>query len=673
MAQGNYVNVGSIDANWGKGLSSALLGLSDTYAKKAANEREEARLASEAEESKRRFDLQDARAAANAELQQDEAQRQLKMRDYYSTLGSNMNLDDVKTAKLKQYFNVTDEDLTGPKGRQVLDAVPLYQEDVIDYYNKDFVRKFGTGFDPKVLQSFVGDLQSIAGLQAQEDEAAKAKREAYKEVLNRNVDIAKALYKEESGLSPKSSGPATYADIDISKLAGSFDKSGSWVPFSESEAEKANTIGTSFLETLKSEGYSPSVASRIVEATFNKLRRGDALNEIENNPELATQTLNEVKKEISDYEVLRNNASISNAKSYLDNFLTNNELIGTYLPKNVRLANRAAAQQTINSILGREVLTPSPTTSTKGVTEEEILSRIGFNTEPKESDRLEEITVTAKRKPSLEVQGRIDTYNKDAQVVEQLKSRYGNDILEGRDTVFVYPYDNEGKPKDWEEVALDINKANGIFLGDSLSAEEIEKAKNNPKLQQEYIDRANRLIGSNAKFESGTSGFLQTAGNRVSNLLDRFRTPTTREELQDFENRQNNLNENLAANFALDRLITDRTGRNRNIAESLSDFVLESPSAQATLGAAALGSLPIMGAAAAPIIRGGSALIKSAPRIPFRSRPPAPTPTFTTQTRIIGENPFLVGPQLSSSIAPNLNIPAITRFQRAMQYGPVKP
>lgn len=682
MAQGNYVNVGNIDANWGKGLSSALLGLSDTYTKKAENDRERERLAmldarqlEQDAENKRRFDLQESRASAAAKLQQDEAKRQLDMRDYYSNLGSTMNLDDVRTARAKQYFNVTDEDLAGPKGREILSAVPLYQEDVIDYYDRDFVTKFGAGFDPKVLQSYVGDIQSLSGLQAREDEAAKTQREAYKQLLDRNTDIAKALLSNESKQYPKVGRVASFADIDIPKLAGSFDKEGNFFGLSDSQAEKANVIGNSLLQKLKDEGYNATDTSRIVQATFNKLRRGNALNKIEEDSELVTDALNEAKTEISRYD-----ASTSNAKSYLDNFLTNQEIIGTYNPDNVRLVNRESAQKAINSLLGREVLTPSVTSSSKGSAEEQILRSIGFNKEPDKKDRLEEITVTAEKKPTPEVQGRIDTYNKDAQVVQQLKSRYGDDALSGRDTVFVYPYDEKGNNRKWEDVAFDINKASGISLGDSLSAKEIKEAKNNPELQQQYIDRANRLIGSNAKFESGTSGFFQAAGNRVSNLLDNFRTPTNREELESFENRQNKFNENLAANFALDRLIADRTGRNRNVAESLSDFVLESPSAATTLGLTTLGALPMMGAVAAPLVSGatrlGSSVINRVPRIPLRPTAAKPNPAVATETNIVGQNPFLTGPQLpnpSMYNPSNLNIPAITRFEKAMQFGPVKP
>lgn len=68
MAQGNYVPISGVNANWSEGLSSALADLSKTYISQAEAEKERARLAAADAESKRRYEQDRADIAARNQV-----------------------------------------------------------------------------------------------------------------------------------------------------------------------------------------------------------------------------------------------------------------------------------------------------------------------------------------------------------------------------------------------------------------------------------------------------------------------------------------------------------------------------------------------------------------------------------------------------------------------------
>jgi hypothetical protein len=76
--QGNYVTLPGASANWGAGLSASLADLSKTFINQANNEKERERLAAEAEESKRRFGITEARQKAADEATTDYRRQQLE-------------------------------------------------------------------------------------------------------------------------------------------------------------------------------------------------------------------------------------------------------------------------------------------------------------------------------------------------------------------------------------------------------------------------------------------------------------------------------------------------------------------------------------------------------------------------------------------------------------------
>lgn len=199
MAIKNAVTLSGDGTNWASGLSNALVNLSNIYGMQAERKREQENLASDREENKRRFELtrEDALTANEAEKSRwqeeqalraaetvgrmnetarifDERARLVKEKEdksnFFKSIDRETALSDIRRQKGEAVFDLSKEELDNP---EIVSRIPVYQEDLSDYFGRKYTTKFGEAFNNTTIAPFYGDVSSIAALQQAENEKAK--------------------------------------------------------------------------------------------------------------------------------------------------------------------------------------------------------------------------------------------------------------------------------------------------------------------------------------------------------------------------------------------------------------------------------------------------------------------------------------------------------------------
>ena len=113
MAQGNYVPISGVNANWSEGLSSALANLSKTYASQAEAEKERARLAAADAESKRRYEQDRADIAARNALTDAENKRRWDIQEGRSAQAEARAVKEAEFIESERTRAKTNRDVLG--------------------------------------------------------------------------------------------------------------------------------------------------------------------------------------------------------------------------------------------------------------------------------------------------------------------------------------------------------------------------------------------------------------------------------------------------------------------------------------------------------------------------------------------------------------------------------
>jgi hypothetical protein len=392
--QGNYVTIPGVDPNWAKGISSALSDLSNTYNKRAADERAEAERLAAAEESKRRFDLQESRAQALADRQTAQYENEQAMTDWYKSFGDNYNIDDVAKAKAKNVFGLTDEQLASPKGREALDIIKdnaLYSEDITNFYGNQFASQFGKALDSSLIAPKYAGVSSLASLQAAEDKKAETLADLYEKGLTAGTSAAKELYSPTDGKSSSSSkssgGVKTFADIMLQDKAKAFE--GNWwlLPWN-SDRQDATQIAQSTLDTIRKTNpdITPAEADKVIDFVLDRATTPDSWNGIDDGRKFIDGL---IAQGVADARSTRSgNGRNKLAQDYLESIIKGDKL-QSILPSNIRATRRAEAQKLLDSLYARTVAAaekagtpvatkPKATIADTGNVEKDILNTTGI-------------------------------------------------------------------------------------------------------------------------------------------------------------------------------------------------------------------------------------------------------------------------------------------------------
>jgi len=362
--QGNYVTLpGGSGPNPFEGVSKSLADLSKSYASKSALDREEALQRDKAEEDQRRWDIANRRQQTTADRETEAYNTKQAMTNWYKNFGEDYNPDLIRTQKAKDIYGVTDEQLKGDVGRKILDAVPIYQEDVANFYGKDFLKQFGTEFDPTNVQNTYSNLNSLDALQKAEDTAAKQRFETAKFFINKRIDAAGKL--DPNGTAGTVRGktstkiPKTYSDISVADLVNDFDVNSSWNPL-KSEKQDAADMAQETLDLLQKEGvYNAAQAQAIVEFVLDRSRNEEDLKGINTDRRNMSRLIEQAKQGMTDtYDprlgVVGRREGNEAARRYLEGALSNDLDPNAFNPRDIRAVRRQAAQQLINKLLGRK-------------------------------------------------------------------------------------------------------------------------------------------------------------------------------------------------------------------------------------------------------------------------------------------------------------------------------
>lgn len=382
MTQGNYVNVGSIDANWGKGLSDSLADLSAMYGKQASEKKAIERQNLLDAENKRRFDLKESRAAAAERSRLEEEKRIQGVRDYYKNL-SNLDYDAIRRAKAKEVYGITDEELAGEQGQEFLKVPTLFAEDIQNYVSRDLLTKHGAVADPNAVLPYLGDYQSLAQLQETENTSAKSNADLYKDRLDLQLKAAKALLdsdaKVKKGSAEYNSG---YAALLTNPLAKSFSTNNdllSWrLPWSDTEAEKAKVISDKYAQRLFEAGVPPATAKVVIQSALDSLTTGAKLDQINTDNDTVEAAYNTALSKVSanPYSQLESRAASVlndlaadqyekfNPRNMRQVFIDQNSrrlaaLRGEVLPEPVQNTGSTAPQVNVEEVLRQRGLLPS--------------------------------------------------------------------------------------------------------------------------------------------------------------------------------------------------------------------------------------------------------------------------------------------------------------------------
>lgn len=380
--------------------------VSNKYTKLELANKEAELQAKRDEESSRRFALQEGRAQLLAGREQEKYDLGKEMQSFYKDFAKTYNPDDVRTAKAKTIFNLTDDQLSSDKGKALLKEIPLYQEDIDNFYSSKFTEKFGTTFDPKAVRSYYGDVSSLASLQEKENERTKALNEANKDYLNFRLQALKALvpssvrdtYDAEGNYvgttassggsnSTKRKAPKAFSDILVSGLVKEFEDNSGWNPLA-SERQEAQKVATNLLGMLQKEGSlkaTPAEAERVVKTVLDRAKTGGSLTRISASDDeiasLATKALNDIRQYDSGVKA----AGVNPYKDQLGR-LASGQGVGIFSPADIRAVNRKKAFDNIKAILDGGLKQSSVDTSSQPkrsvLDQGQILSNVGVTTSP---------------------------------------------------------------------------------------------------------------------------------------------------------------------------------------------------------------------------------------------------------------------------------------------------
>lgn len=204
------------------------------------------------------------------------------------------------------------------------------------------------------------------------------------------------------------------------------------------------------------------------------------------------------------------------------------------------------------------------------------------------------------------------------------------------DTMFVHRFDDKGESRPWAEVVRDVNKqfeAQGWGGGwfDKISADEFEVAKGNPAMQQEIVDRTNRLLANNYKFQLPQVRGMEHVGNALGGTFDAVggwfsdnfggvdpTSPEYRDKVLSRQNEETTYNNRLQATRDLEQFINrDRNLEGAGLADIPSialDFAADSNADDVALMVAAPGGVGygLQGAKAG--VQGTKALLRRLPK-----------------------------------------------------------
>ena len=226
------------------------------------------------------------------------------------------------------------------------------------------------------------------------------------------------------------------------------------------------------------------------------------------------------------------------------------------------------------------------------------------------------------------------------------------------DTLFVHQHDAEGKARPWAEVVRDVNKqfeAQGWGGGwfDKISSDEFEQAKDDPVMQKELVDKANRLVANNYKFQLPQVEFAEDTGNVVGGAVDAVGDwltdtfggidPTSaeyRDKVLQRQNEEATYNNRLQAIDTLERHINNDLGLEGTGAwNAFWDFTDDSnmDNAAATVAALPAGGIAWQGAkhginGTRAVVQGGKELLKKVRPKPKAA--PKPKNMNEAQTRV---------------------------------------
>lgn len=338
--QGNYVTVPTGNApNPYKGLGDALTDLSTLFSKQAVSQEEQ-----------RRWDIERARqikADQRADLTYEDEQAS---KEWYRDFANIYNPDDIRRKYAKSEYGVTDEQLNSEIGRQILDEIPLYREDVTDFYNTAYTSKFGRPLDAVNIQSVYSSLPSITALQAAEDARAKSDAENKRYLLGKQIDAAKSLMPSTTRSGKSTVIPKRYEDIDVMEMIKDFDENSWFLPW-QSEKQDAHEIAHNALATLRKKNVPAQDAKAIIRFTLDNLRNEGDLQGIDYSGKRIDKLLDQGIQNAAAgmYSGYEGNTA---AQKYLDKVMSISARdISAMNPSNIRDFRRSKAQERINRLI----------------------------------------------------------------------------------------------------------------------------------------------------------------------------------------------------------------------------------------------------------------------------------------------------------------------------------
>ena len=564
--QGNYVTVPGMDSNWAKGTSSALADLSKVLTAQSETEKKLALVEARDREDKRRYEEDqerkdaEAKAAANRFESDYELRSAREGRDQRAFedkqnqrdwLGQAVQKYDPRTLRLRKMeaLRVSPESIPENIREDVINATPLYQEDVKQFIGSDFTSQFGVALPEESISHVLNGVPSLSSLQEKADKEVEAKQTR----LDKQADYQlKVAQHNTSEYGTGKSKPKSVAEIDIIELSKPYQGNAFYNLFT-SEKVEASTIASISIDGLiskypKVKKY-PEAVSVGVNYMLGRLTEGGENDRIDYDEDKAAALLAE--------GVTLHLESMGNSKSGggYGGTGTSTKLpprLETVDPINVRMKNLrewkamfdpTAAEQPKTKSAGSEQ--PRAELGEGRPLTGNILENLNIFVEGRDTATAPDESTAAFTRELLPLpesadldidkdstdleRSRAYQYTQDQEIVTGLRDTMGSDplvgdnplgaavrlvagegILEGKDgtpldTLLVYPFDKSGNEKSWKDVVADINNRPSIDLWDRISPDEAREAEGDPAKQREIIDAANYLIANDVKGGTGIS------------------------------------------------------------------------------------------------------------------------------------------------------------------------
>lgn len=557
--QGNYVTVPGGSVNWTKDFSSSLSDLSRSLLSQGEAEKERARLASAALEDKRRFELGHALAEAASgredlrfgweQKAQDLSDQE---REWYKNFGSSYDPEAVRAKKAVESGLLEPAELYGPNRAALLAEVPLYAEDIANFYGTEFTNLFGKPMDAANIATHLSGLPSIGALQASEDQRVKD----LVETLKLSKDFIKDL---EGNLGKKTGTPIT--NILITPYTEDFKGASFWNGYGlfGTHAKAAHNLGVSVHAALTKEGFTKPEIEVALTEIFDKGRTGPNLDKLGVD---ITKAMAMGKDAIDAYRS-GDLKSTSYGKSFLSEYF--NDYVGDLRKQDIKQLNLDTARRSIAAL--REGFGGSPEEAGTPV-EEQVLGNLGLPTpnggspstpgdtrlldsmlpditpesakaldvhagtpdpETQSTDRgvldpgertsprdLEAVSVEGVVSDT-DVERNRDIYQQNTSLVTNVNNLFGENFIPG-DTLIIYPFDESGNPRSFEET-VELLRAHPLVKGRAVvSKNEYLEAIDDPRLQQSLLNDANRSILSEVLKKVGD---IDTSEDKTSSAEER--------------------------------------------------------------------------------------------------------------------------------------------------------